>query len=96
MSQTIVIALFSSRHEGELARGFLDQARVPAALLVDDAGGSEPQLTFVRPARLMVRREDHDLARDVLTEAGYGDVLLAVSQADEGDPSSPPSNGSTS
>ena len=75
MNPTIVIALFPTRHEGELARGFLDRAKVPSALLADDAGGAEAGLTFVNPARLVVRKEDEGEARKVLEGAGYGSVL---------------------
>ena len=84
MSPTIVIALFPTRHEGELARGFLDRAQVPASLLADDAGGAEAGLTFVNPARLMVREEDEGSAREVLEGAGYGAVLMPTDDQSAG------------
>lgn len=89
MTDLSVLALFPYRHEGELARGFLDRAHVLAALLADDAGGAEAGLTFVNPARLVVRREDEDEARRILTEAGYGERLTPTAgPEDEGiDPS---------
>ena len=75
MTSPVVVAVFATRHEGELARGFLDRAGLPSALFADDAGGAEAGLTFVNPARLVVRPEDEGAARAVLHDAGYGDVL---------------------
>jgi len=69
-SDTVVIGRFSTRHEGEIAQGFLLNAGVPAALFLDDAGGMEPQLAFVRPARLVVRKEHQAEALDVLSAVG--------------------------
>lgn len=76
MRDTVILALFPNRHEGELARGFLDRSHVHAALLADDAGGAEAGMTFVNPARLVVRVDDEAEARRVLTEAGYGERLV--------------------
>jgi hypothetical protein len=87
MTDTAILALFPNRHEGELARGFLDRFRVPAALLADDAGGAEAGLTFVNPARLVVRREDEARARRILTDAGYGDRLTPGPEDEGSDPS---------
>ena len=69
-SDTVVLARFFTRHEGEIAQGFLLDANIPAALFSDDAGGMEPQLAFVRPARLVVRREHMDVAIEILEGAG--------------------------
>jgi len=83
MTPTVVIGLFPTRHEGELARGFLDRAQIPVALLADDAGGAEAGLTFVNPARLMVREEDEGAARTLLEDAGYGEVLTPRTEPSE-------------
>lgn len=69
-SDTVIIARFVTRHEGEIAQGFLLDAGIPAALFSDDAGGMEPQLAFIRPARLVVRRDDLDEAIELLQGAG--------------------------
>lgn len=69
-SDTVIIARFVTRHEGETAQGFLLDAGIPAALFTDDAGGMEPQLAFIRPARLVVRRDTLDEAIDLLQGAG--------------------------
>lgn len=77
MAKTRIVAHFPNRHEGELAKGFLARAEIDAALLADDAGGAEAGLTFVNPARLMVREEDEARARSVLSDAGYESELVS-------------------
>jgi hypothetical protein len=74
-SDLCVVARFHYRHEGELAVGFLESAGINAALFMDDGGGSEAGMSFVRPGRVMVVREQRDEARAVLDTAGYGDRL---------------------
>ncbi len=69
-SDTVIIARFITRHEGEIAQGFLLDAGIPAALFSDDAGGMEPQLAFIRPARLVVRREHMEDAVEILDGSG--------------------------
>jgi hypothetical protein len=69
-SDTVILARYITRHEGEIAQGFLLDADIPAALFTDDAGGMEPQLAFIRPARLVVRREHVEEATEVLQGAG--------------------------
>ena len=76
MTETTVLAYFAARHEGELAKGFLERAGIAAALLADDAGGAEAGLTFVNPARLVSRKEDEQAARAILIDAGYEDRLI--------------------
>ncbi|MGH7503070.1 MAG: hypothetical protein ACREL7_15190 [Longimicrobiales bacterium] len=67
---TTIVARFGYRHEGELAKGYLEDARIDAMLFVDDASGIEAGMAFVNKARLVVRREDAERARDVLRSAG--------------------------
>ncbi len=74
---TTVLATFTSRHMGETAQGFLLDAGVPAALFTDDAGGMEPPLAFIRPARLVVRTEHVAKAREVLARV-YGRPIEEV------------------
>ena len=67
---TTVVARFHYRHEAELAHGYLDSAGVDSALHIDDAGGMDVGLAFVNPARLVVRAEDEERAREVLVDVG--------------------------
>jgi len=66
MSDLVVIARFTYRHDGEFARGFLKDAGIPSQLSVDDAAG---HITFSNVATLVVREEDAEKARDVLLAA---------------------------
>ncbi|RMH16371.1 MAG: hypothetical protein D6701_09020 [Gemmatimonadetes bacterium] len=66
-----VVGRFTYRHEGELARGFLLDAGIQAALFIDDVGGADPAIAFVSPARLVVQVEDEQRARAVLRDAGF-------------------------
>jgi len=68
--QTSIVARFHYRHQAELAHGYLENAGVDAALLIDDAGGMDVGLAFVNPARIVVRAEDEERARGVLVDAG--------------------------
>lgn len=77
-NDTTVLATFTSRHMGEVAKGYLEDAGVPAALFTDDAGGMEPPLTFIRPARLVVPTRFVSQARDVMTRV-YGKSLEQAS-----------------
>ena len=80
---TTVIARFITRHEGELAQGFLQEQGVPAALFVDDAGGAEAGMAFVNPARLAVRGDDAAKAAQILYDAGY-EVEVPVDVSSDG------------
>ena len=70
---TAIVARFHYRHEAELARGDLERAKVDSILHIDDAGGMDAALSFGNPARLGVRAEDEERARQVLLDAGILD-----------------------
>jgi len=65
-SGDVVVAEFNYRHEAEFAAGFLDDAEIPYRLQTDDAGGIDIGVGMGRPARLWVRGEDADEARELL------------------------------
>lgn len=69
----VVVARYHHRHQAELARGFLEEAGIRAAVTADDGGGSfGVPLAFSRSgfATVRVRREDVERARKVLRQAG--------------------------
>ena len=70
---TAIVARFHYRPEAELAHGYLERAEVDSILHIDDAGGMDVGLAFVNPARLVVRAEDEERARQVLLDAGILD-----------------------
>ena len=67
---TTIVARFPYRHEAELAHGYLQDAGVRAAILIDDAGAMYGSMAFVNPARLVVRVQDESRARHLLTDVG--------------------------
>ena len=67
---TTIVARFHYRHEAEMAHGYLESAGVNSMLHIDDAGGMDVGLAFVNPARIVVRVEDEERARQVLVDAG--------------------------
>lgn len=67
------VASFRYLHEAELARGFLEDAGVPAAAVGDPAGQIQYGKGFSSRARVLVRDSDVARARTVLEEAGMVD-----------------------
>jgi len=64
------LATFSYRHEAELAFGYLDNAGIDAVLYVDDAGGADVGMSFSNPARILVRPEHYEKARELFESLG--------------------------
>lgn len=86
----VVIATFQYRHEAEFAAGFLENAGIPFRLQVDDAGGADAGVTVSNPARVWVRADDVEEARELLevedTDGAldqYFDALGGVSEDDD-------------
>lgn len=69
-TESVVVAKFHRRHEADFAKGYLEDAGIPAVLGADDAGGADLGLAFSRQVRLLVRKEDLRRARAVLRDAG--------------------------
>lgn len=70
MADTAVVATFVYRHEAEFARATLQAAGIDSVLAADDAGGAYGPLTFSRGVRLLVRPEELDEAREILSGEG--------------------------
>jgi len=67
---TAEVARFNRRYEAETAQGFLTDAGIESMISADDAGGADLGLSLTSTAKLLVRSEDEDRAREVLMEAG--------------------------
>ena len=65
----VVIMRFNFRHDAEFAQGFLHDARIPARVVCDDAGGVAPG-GFFGSAKLSVPARDLDRAMATLSAAG--------------------------
>jgi hypothetical protein len=70
-----VIRSFSNDMDASLAEAVLEANGIPSTRISDDAGGMMPWLHSLHPIRLMVRRED---------------VEIAVTLLDGGSPAEPP------
>ena len=68
--ELINIKTFSSRHEAELAKGFLEAHEIDAVVSGDDYGGIQPGLSFSTGVRLSVKDEDVEEAKRIFREAG--------------------------
>lgn len=66
MTSPVEVGRWRWRHEAEIARGLLEDAGIPSAVMADDIGGA---YAGIAPARLLVAPEDAARARDVLTSA---------------------------
>ena len=61
-----VIRSFSNDMEASLAEAVLEANGIPSTRISDDAGGMMPWLHSLHPIRLMVRREDVEVAVTLL------------------------------
>jgi hypothetical protein len=64
-----IVATYPYRHQAEIAAGFLQDAGIAAAVIIDDAGGSQVGMAFVNQARVGVRDDLAERAAEVLRAA---------------------------
>lgn len=72
--RTVVVATFHHRHEAEMARGYLEDAGIRAAVSADDGGGAfGVPLTFSAASFATVRviEDDARAAERALREGGF-------------------------
>jgi hypothetical protein len=69
MSDTAVVATYGYRHEAEFARETLRAAGIDSVLVGDDAGGAYAGMSFTRRLTLLVRVDELEHARAVLSDA---------------------------
>ena len=62
----VVLKVFSSEIEAEMARQVLQDGGVNAFMFKDDAGGMEPHLQRTSGVRLKINRVDAESARQIL------------------------------
>ena len=61
-----IVGSYTSEAEANICKATLAAENIPAVILRDDAGGMDPQLQLTQGVRLMVRRSDLELAREIL------------------------------
>ncbi len=65
------ITSFTDRYEADLAQGLLEANDIEAFTTSDDCGSVYPSMTFVHGIRLMVKKEEVEMAKEVLADAKY-------------------------
>ncbi len=65
------IISFADKYEADLAQGLLEANNIEAVTISDDCGSIYPSMTYVHGIRLMVKREDLEMAKEVLRDAEY-------------------------
>ncbi|MDD5217584.1 MAG: hypothetical protein PHN49_00740 [Candidatus Omnitrophica bacterium] len=73
MPRDVCIKTYLNKHAAEIVRMHLESRGIRARIQCDDAGGTEPGLTFGRGVRLMVLPQDSERALGILKAAGSGD-----------------------
>lgn len=66
--EPVTVRKYMVEHEADLARAVLEAHGIEALILRDNAGGMLPSLQPLFQIRLVVRREDAEEAREILSE----------------------------
>ncbi len=70
----VVLEVYNSEIEAEIFRAQLEASGIEAFVSKDDVGGMRPHLQLSHGVRLMVSREDMELAREILHGSIQGDL----------------------
>ena len=79
----VLIAEYVYRHEAEFGAGFLADAGIPFRVQADDAGGAYGGITFTSAARIWVRSQDAEQAREILQVTPDPALFVQVDDLDE-------------
>ena len=79
----VLIAEYVYRHEAEFGAGFLADAGIPFRVQADDAGGAYGGMTFTSAARIWVRSQDAEQAREILQVTPDPALFVQVDDLDE-------------
>ena len=79
----VLIAEYVYRHEAEFGAGFLADAGIPFRVQADDAGGAYGGMTFTSAARIWVRSQDAEKAREILQVTPDPALFVQVDDLDE-------------
>ena len=63
----VAVGSYPNRIEAEIAQGALDAADIEAIVSADDAGGLQPGLWVGEGVRVLVRAEDAERAKELLS-----------------------------
>jgi hypothetical protein len=62
----VVLRVFNTHIEADLAKSALEAAGIETAIAADDAGQMRPHMALTRGVAVMVRAQDVDRALDIL------------------------------
>ena len=82
----VTLRTYLNRVEAEFAHSVLEANQIEAFISSDDAGGSRPELTFLRGVKLLVHQKDVQRAEDLfkdLPAAQNEDETLPEEEDDE-------------
>ena len=65
----VAVGTYSNKIDADLAQGALEAADIDAMITADDAGGQQPGLLMGKGVRVLVRAEDAERAREILSGA---------------------------
>jgi len=65
----VAVGTYSNKIDADLAQGALEAADIDAMITSDDAGGQQPGLLMGKGVRVLVRAEDAERAKEILSGA---------------------------
>jgi hypothetical protein len=65
----VAVGTYSNKIDADLAQGALEAADIDAMITADDAGGQQPGLLMGKGVRVLVRAEDAERAKEILSGA---------------------------
>jgi hypothetical protein len=63
----VVVRTFSNKLEADIAKSALDAAEIDSMIRADDVGGTRPHMWTTEGVDLLVRAEDVERAREILS-----------------------------
>jgi len=63
----VTVGTYNNKIDADLAQGALEAGGIEAMLTADDAGGQQPALVMGKGVRVLVRAEDAERAKEILS-----------------------------
>jgi hypothetical protein len=70
----VVLNIYFNETDAELASSLLESSGIEVMIKRDDFGGMGPHLTFARGIKLLVKKEDEQNARQLLSKSNSLDI----------------------
>ena len=66
-AKLVAVGTYSNKIDADLAQGALEAADIEAIVTADDVGGLQPALLLGKGVRVLVRAEDVERAKEILS-----------------------------